>query len=268
MNTSFLKIFICVLVLFICSCAKVPYQDKIEAYPAILVEEKPKSDPLGDLIKQLEQEAEKSIELSVDSEETATQGVIDKENSFEISNEITRVDLIEVHVLSTKITVFQYDGNEALNKNYPAGTAAPKHVFRIGNNFGKIGKIHMIRFNPYWNPPLSIRREHFQKTGKWLKKRVPPGEDNPLGDFKLFIEYDGINSALGIHHTNNPSSVGKRVSHGCVRTARDDMREIIRIILLQNWLNADEIFKRAAENPNATFDIKLVNKPAVVYLKD
>lgn len=42
---------------------------------------------------------------------------------------------------------------------------------------------------------------------------IPPGPDNPLGD-----RWIGLTSAgLGMHSTNNPSSIGSATSHGCMR---------------------------------------------------
>lgn len=42
---------------------------------------------------------------------------------------------------------------------------------------------------------------------------VPAGPDNPLGDRWIGLSSPG----LGIHSTNNPSSIGSATSHGCMR---------------------------------------------------
>ena len=62
--------------------------------------------------------------------------------------------------------------------------------------------------NPTWYVPKSIRAQEPD-----LPASVPPGPDNPLGAFAMYL---GWHSYL-IHGTNKPDGVGRRVSHGCVR---------------------------------------------------
>jgi L,D-transpeptidase ErfK/SrfK len=66
--------------------------------------------------------------------------------------------------------------------------------------------------NPSWNPPASIRAEH-ARDGEVLPAVVPPGPDNPLGEFALRLALPGYL----IHGTNKPYGIGTRVTHGCVR---------------------------------------------------
>ena len=72
--------------------------------------------------------------------------------------------------------------------------------------------------NPSWYPPETIRKEHAAE-GHPLPKRVPPGPDNPLGDFAMRL---GVPQYL-IHGTNKPWGVGMRVSHGCIRMYPEDI---------------------------------------------
>ncbi|HEY8626704.1 MAG TPA: L,D-transpeptidase, partial [Gaiellaceae bacterium] len=59
--------------------------------------------------------------------------------------------------------------------------------------------------NPWWYPPAS----------PWAKgeKPIPPGPSNPLGTRWMGLSAAGV----GIHGTNNESSIGYSVSHGCIR---------------------------------------------------
>ncbi|MHB8643968.1 MAG: L,D-transpeptidase family protein [Gaiellaceae bacterium] len=59
--------------------------------------------------------------------------------------------------------------------------------------------------NPWWYPP----------NDAWAKgeKPTPPGPSNPLGTRWMGISAPGV----GIHGTNNESSIGYSVSHGCIR---------------------------------------------------
>ena len=65
---------------------------------------------------------------------------------------------------------------------------------------------------PNWYPPESIRKEH-EENNDPLPKIVPPGPDNPLGDYKLGLALSGYL----IHGTNVPEGIGMRVTHGCIR---------------------------------------------------
>jgi lipoprotein-anchoring transpeptidase ErfK/SrfK len=60
--------------------------------------------------------------------------------------------------------------------------------------------------NPWWYPPLN---------DTWARglKPEPPGPSNPLGTRWMGLDSPGV----GIHGTNNPSSIGYSASHGCVR---------------------------------------------------
>ncbi len=47
---------------------------------------------------------------------------------------------------------------------------------------------------------------------------LPPGPNNPVGVMWMGISKDGI----GLHGTNNPNTIGRASSHGCVRLANWD----------------------------------------------
>ena len=53
-------------------------------------------------------------------------------------------------------------------------------------------------------------------------KVVGPGKDNPIGTRWLGLDRKGY----GIHGTNNPRSIGKRASHGCVRLRNRDVEDL------------------------------------------
>lgn len=65
---------------------------------------------------------------------------------------------------------------------------------------------------PSWYPPESIRKEH-EENNDPLPPIVPPGPDNPLGDYSLRLALAGYL----IHGTNVPHGIGMRVTHGCIR---------------------------------------------------
>ena len=66
--------------------------------------------------------------------------------------------------------------------------------------------------DPSWYPPESIRKAHAER-GSILPRVVPPGPENPLGNYAMRLN---LTSYL-IHGTNNPDGVGMRVTSGCIR---------------------------------------------------
>ena len=72
--------------------------------------------------------------------------------------------------------------------------------------------------NPSWYPPQSVLDEHAAE-GRKLAKVVPPGPDNPLGEYALRL---GLPGYL-IHGTNRPAGVGMQVTHGCIRLFPEDI---------------------------------------------
>jgi L,D-transpeptidase ErfK/SrfK len=60
--------------------------------------------------------------------------------------------------------------------------------------------------DPTWLVPKSLR-------AKYGATFIPPGPNNPLGKYWLGLSLIGY----GIHGTNSPWGIGRRVSHGCIR---------------------------------------------------
>jgi len=60
--------------------------------------------------------------------------------------------------------------------------------------------------NPWWYPPV------YDDWAKGLKP-VPPGPNNPLGTRWMGLNAPGV----GIHGTDEPTSIGYSASHGCIR---------------------------------------------------
>jgi len=82
-------------------------------------------------------------------------------------------------------------------------------------------RITQKKEQPSWRVPASVRREH-ARLGDPLPGIVPPGPDNPLGEFAMRLS----NPNYLIHGTNQPYGVGLRVSHGCVRLYPEDIARL------------------------------------------
>lgn len=89
-------------------------------------------------------------------------------------------------------------------KKYPVAVGKPSAPTPVGS-YKIINKV----VNPTWYPP----------TGG---SPVPPGPSNPLGGRWMGF----LPSGYGVHGNNNPSSIGKAVSLGCVRMRNEDVEEL------------------------------------------
>ncbi len=99
---------------------------------------------------------------------------------------------------------------------FPIGVGREGWLTPLGLT-GVVGKVT----NPAWVVPASIQAEH-AADGDPLPKVVPPGPDNPLGEFALRLGFPGYL----IHGTNKAYSVGMRTSHGCIRMYPEDIAEL------------------------------------------
>lgn len=77
---------------------------------------------------------------------------------------------------------------------------------------------------PTWHAPESIRVAR-AKEGVYIPKEVPPGPENPLGDYAMRLS----NHTYLIHGTNDPAGVGRRSSAGCIRMYPEDIKKLFNL---------------------------------------
>lgn len=78
---------------------------------------------------------------------------------------------------------------------------------------------------PRWTPtPSMIKRNPAQYLRS--KDGVDGGPRNPMGARALYMHKDGIDTYYRVHGTNNPSSIGKGVSAGCIRLINQDIIDL------------------------------------------
>ncbi|MDE2385424.1 MAG: L,D-transpeptidase [Alphaproteobacteria bacterium] len=131
-----------------------------------------------------------------------------------------------------------------LGTQAPAGTVIvdPEHRYlyfilgnqqalRYGVGVGREGfawsgnaVIGMKRKWPRWLPPESMV-ERDPNAVKWANG-MPGGPDNPLGARALYLEANGMDTLYRIHGTNDPTSIGKAMSSGCVRMLNEDVADL------------------------------------------
>jgi len=67
-----------------------------------------------------------------------------------------------------------------------------------------------------------VKNPVYQHDGK----AIQPGPANPVGTRWMGLSVKGY----GIHGTNEPKSIGKAASHGCIRMARKDLEEMYEMV--------------------------------------
>ncbi|WP_198672386.1 L,D-transpeptidase [Pseudogemmobacter bohemicus] len=78
---------------------------------------------------------------------------------------------------------------------------------------------------PRWIPTADMVKRN---PGRYLqfKDGVPGGISNPLGARALYMQKDGRDTYYRVHGTNDPSSVGRAVSAGCIRMLNQDVIDL------------------------------------------
>ncbi len=80
--------------------------------------------------------------------------------------------------------------------------------------------------NPVWTVPESIRKLRAEE-GVYLPRSVPPGPENPLGNYAMRLS----NYTYLIHGTNEPlGGIGRRSSSGCVRMYPEDIESLYHAV--------------------------------------
>jgi lipoprotein-anchoring transpeptidase ErfK/SrfK len=74
---------------------------------------------------------------------------------------------------------------------------------------------------PGWTPPPEMR-EREAANGKILPEYMAGGPENPLGARALYLG----DSIYRIHGTNQPWTIGKAVSSGCIRMRNEDVIDL------------------------------------------
>lgn len=79
-------------------------------------------------------------------------------------------------------------------------------------------QVTVIIEDPVWTVPPGLRAEHPGEPAM-----IAPGPENPLGSHWLGLSIDGY----GIHGTNRPFGIGRRISHGCIRLYPEDILDLV-----------------------------------------
>lgn len=141
-------------------------------------------------------------------------------------------------------TVHVYDplGNEI----FLSEVAVPRFPIRLPAK----GRVIAIERNPWWFPPPGVRSYVLDTEGVVLPERVPPGPNNPMGSVKLTFRFTSATNPLSkMHGTNNPRSIGKRATSGCIRLRNEDALALADLIepLFKNGIEIKILYVKTLE---------------------
>jgi hypothetical protein len=95
---------------------------------------------------------------------------------------------------------------------------------------GQVKKVYTVSVGKPSTPsPVGrfiIERRVVNPTYTHDGKVIPPGPRNPVGTRWMGLSLRGY----GIHGTNEPRSIGKAASHGCIRMAKADLEEFYPLV--------------------------------------
>ncbi len=95
---------------------------------------------------------------------------------------------------------------------------------------GTVQKIYTVAVGKPSTPSpegtFTIERRVANPTYHHNGKTVLPGPGNPVGTRWMGLSKPGY----GIHGTNEPKSIGKAASHGCIRMAKADLEEFYELV--------------------------------------
>lgn len=91
---------------------------------------------------------------------------------------------------------------------------------------GQVTKVYSVAVGKPSTPSpvgeFTIERRAMNPTYHHDGRTVAPGPHNPVGDRWMGLSKAGY----GIHGTNEPNSIGKAASHGCIRMGKADIEDL------------------------------------------
>jgi lipoprotein-anchoring transpeptidase ErfK/SrfK len=78
---------------------------------------------------------------------------------------------------------------------------------------------------PRWTPTAAMIAREPERNARWAGG-MDGGLDNPLGARALYLYRDNRDTMYRIHGTNEPWSIGKAVSSGCIRLINQDIIDL------------------------------------------
>jgi len=121
---------------------------------------------------------------------------------------------IVINLATRRLFEFKGDSDSVVVSTYPIGVGTKEKPTPKG-------QMHVARkaTQPTWHVPASIAEAH-RKKGDPLPAQIPPGPENPLGEYALYLSKSGYL----IHGTNKPASIGLNATNGCLRLYPENIK--------------------------------------------
>jgi L,D-transpeptidase ErfK/SrfK len=123
---------------------------------------------------------------------------------------------IVINLATMRLFQFKGAGNALEVSTYPVGVGTNERPTPTGQM-----QVARKATRPTWYVPASIAEDH-RKKGAPLPAAVPPGPDNPLGEFALYLS----KPSYLIHGTNKPASIGLNATNGCLRLYPENVKTL------------------------------------------
>ena len=111
-----------------------------------------------------------------------------------------------------ELRLFLFGAEGELVASWPIGVGRQAFTTPLGET-----RVVRKQTDPTWYPNEQTRDDNPD-----LPASVPPGPDNPMGHYALYLGWP----EYAIHGTNRPWGVGRRVSRGCIRLYPEDIEEL------------------------------------------
>ncbi len=100
-------------------------------------------------------------------------------------------------------------------------------VGRAGMEWSGTANVAYKRQWPSWTPTQNMIARNPETYKKWAGG-MAGGSNNPLGARALYLFEGGKDTLYRIHGTNEPWSIGKSMSSGCIRMMNQDIIDLYR----------------------------------------
>ena len=125
---------------------------------------------------------------------------------------------IVVNLATMRLFEFRGDGTSQVVSTYPVGIGTKERPTPTGQT-----SVVRKAARPTWHVPASIAEDH-RKKGDPLPREIPPGPENPLGEYALYLGKSGYL----IHGTNKPASIGLKATNGCMRLYPENVKVLFK----------------------------------------
>jgi lipoprotein-anchoring transpeptidase ErfK/SrfK len=94
-----------------------------------------------------------------------------------------------------------------------------------------VGEVKRVIIDPWWYPTGDTRDDYLETKGVVLPEKIGPNDPlNAMGKAKIIIQFAGYSEPIRIHGTNQPHTIGRRASRGCIRMLNRDILELSEIL--------------------------------------